>query len=68
LKLPPTDDAGGDLHERFVDEGEAFESNAQAPEVMQPGDCAFNDPSGFANATAVRLTPTSDLGRHAGSV
>jgi hypothetical protein len=58
LKLPPVDDAAGDFHERFVDEGEAHESNAQAPEVMRPGDCAFDDPSGFAEATAVRLSPT----------
>jgi hypothetical protein len=68
LKLPPTDEAGGNLHERFVDEGEAFEANAQASEVMQPGDCAFNDPSGFAKAAAVRLTTTGDLGRDASSV
>ena len=33
--MPPKDDAGGDLHERFVNEREAFESNAQAPEVME---------------------------------
>jgi hypothetical protein len=68
LKLPPTNDACGDLHERFVNEGEAFEANAQAPEVMQPGDCAFNDPSGFAKATAVWLPPTGDLGRDTRSV
>jgi hypothetical protein len=48
LKASPTDDAGGDLHERFVNEGEPFESTAQAPEVMQPGNCAFNDPLDFA--------------------
>lgn len=45
--------------------GEAFEANAQAPEVMQPSDCAFNDPSGFARATTVRLTSAGDLGRDA---
>jgi hypothetical protein len=68
LKLPPTNDASGDLHERFVNEGEVFEANAQAPEVMQPGDCAFNDPSGFAKATAMWLTPTSYLGRDTSGV
>jgi transposase len=51
LKLPTADDAAGDFHECFVNEGEVFEANAQAPEVMQPSNCAFNDPSGFAKAT-----------------
>jgi hypothetical protein len=68
LKLPPADDAAGDFHERFVNEAEVFESNAQAPEVMQQGSCALDDPSGFAKATAVRLTSTGDLGRDARSV
>jgi hypothetical protein len=68
LKLPPTDNASGDFHERFVNESEAFESNAQAPEVMQPSDCAFNDPSGLAKATTMRLTSTGDLGLDARGV
>lgn len=51
-----------------MDEGETFESNAQAPEVVLPVDCALNDPSGFAQATAVRLTSPGDLGRNASSV
>jgi hypothetical protein len=51
-----------------VNKREPFESNAQAPEVMQPSDCAFNDPSGFAKAAAVRLAPMGDLGRDARSV
>jgi hypothetical protein len=66
--LPPADDAASDLHERFVNKGEAFESNAQAPEVMQPRNCALDDPSGFAKATDLRLTSTGDLGRDVRSV
>jgi hypothetical protein len=60
LKLPPADDAAGNFHERFVDEGELFESNARAHEVIEPGGCAFNDSSGFTKATAMRFTPTGD--------
>ena len=36
--MPPADDAAGNFHEHFMDECEAFEARAQAPEVMQPGD------------------------------
>jgi len=68
LKSPPRDDPDGDLHERFVGEGEPFESNAQAREVMQPGNCAFDDLSGFAKATTVRFTRASDPGRDADGV
>lgn len=44
----------------------AFETNAQSPEVVQPGKCALNNPSGSAEATAMRLARTADLGGDAG--
>jgi hypothetical protein len=67
LKLPTADHAAGNFHERFVDEGELFESNvqAQAREVIEPGDCAFNDSSGFTKATAIRFAPTGNVRRDA---
>jgi hypothetical protein len=52
------DDAAGDFHDRFLNEGDAFESNAQAPEVIRRGDYAFDDLSGFARAVVARLAPT----------
>jgi hypothetical protein len=47
LKLSSADDAAGCFHERFVNEGEAFESNAQAPEVMQARRLCVQQPIGL---------------------
>lgn len=41
-----------------MDDGQALESNAQSLEVVQPTDCSFNDPAGFAQAASVqRIAP-----------
>ncbi|CAN0622683.1 conserved protein of unknown function [Burkholderia multivorans] len=68
MKLSPADDARGDFHERLVYGGEAFESDAQASEVVKPCEGTLDDPSGLAETTAVGLTPTGDLRGDADSV
>ncbi|KDR42816.1 hypothetical protein BG61_06215 [Caballeronia glathei] len=68
LELSATEDAAGEFQERFLDEGEALKANAQAREVMQPGNCAFSDPSGFSRTAAVRLAARGDLCRNPGCV
>lgn len=66
VELSATEDATGEFHERFLDEGEALKANAQAREVMQPDNCALSDPSDFSRTAAVRFASTGDLCRHAG--
>ena len=58
LELPPANEAAGDLDKGLVDDGQALESNAQSPEVVQPTDRSFNDPAGFAQTAPVqRIAP-----------
>lgn len=46
------------LIKAIVNDGQAFESNAQSPEVVQPTDRSFNDPAGFAQAAPMqRIAP-----------
>lgn len=45
-----------------MDGSEAFESNAQAPEVVQPGMGSFDDPTGFAETAAMGHAASRDLG------
>lgn len=61
LKVPLVDDASGDFHECLVYSREAFESDAQVAEVVQPCKGALDDPAGFSEATAMRLASTGDL-------
>lgn len=42
--------------------GSALVADAQAFELMQPGQCAFHHPAGDAQAAAVRDTPPSQQG------
>lgn len=51
-----------------MDGSEAFESNAQTPEVMQPGVGSFDDPAGFAKTAAMRHAASRDLGGDTGGV
>jgi hypothetical protein len=37
------------VKEGFMNRWQAFIANAQSPELMQPGDSAFDYPPGFAN-------------------
>jgi hypothetical protein len=53
--LSPANDAASQLEEGFVNEGKAFEADAQSPEVVKPGDDPLDDPACFAQTTAVRL-------------
>lgn len=47
---------------------QALETNTQAPEVMQPGVRAFDDPAGLAKTAAVRLATPGDFGGDARGV
>lgn len=41
-----------------MDDGQAFEANAKSPEVVQPTDRPFDDPTGFAQAAPMqRIAP-----------
>ena len=51
-----------------MDGGEALEAHAQSLEVVQPSNCSFYNPTGFAKTTAMRFTATGDLGGDAGGV
>lgn len=56
--MPPANEAAGDLDKGLVDDGQALESNAQSPEVVQPTDRSLDDPAGFAQAAPVqRIAP-----------
>jgi len=45
-----------------VNDGEVLESDAQSSKVVQPAERALDDPARLAEAAAVRLTPSGDLG------
>ncbi len=51
-----------------MDEGKAFEWNAQAFEVVKPSNRALDDPSGFTKVTAMRFASASNLSVDARSV
>jgi len=60
------DDSAGQFEQSLVDVGTFFVTHAQAPKVMEPGECALDDPAGLAQSAAVghtslgqqRLDPT----------
>jgi hypothetical protein len=51
-----------------VDVGQSFEADAQAAKVVQPGMGALDDPTGLAQAAAVRFATPGNLGGDAGCV
>lgn len=51
-----------------MDDCEALEAYAQSLEVVQPGDGAFDNPTGLAEATAVGFAATGNLCGNAGGV
>ena len=44
-----------------MDRGQSFVAYAQSPESMQPGDSAFNYPSGLAQVAAMRSSAFDNL-------
>lgn len=66
--MSPADDAAGDFHKGFVNDCKTFETDAQAPEIVQPCDGALDDPAGFSEAAAVRGTAARNFGGNAGSM
>lgn len=51
-----------------MNDGQPLEADAQAPEVVQPSMGALDDPTGLAQAAAVRLATAGDLSGDAGGV
>ncbi len=51
-----------------MDEGKAFEADAQSPEVVKPRNGSLDDPAAFAKAAAMRLATSGDFGSDAGCV
>ena len=56
-----TNDGATECQERLVDVGAAFVTDAQAAELVQPTEGAFDNPAGFAQATAVRRSAAGQL-------
>ena len=56
-----TDNSATEKQKGLVDVGAAFVANAQSAELMQPAERAFHNPTGFAQATAVRLAFAGQL-------
>ena len=54
-----TDDSTGQFEQSLVDVGSFFVSHAQAPKVMEPGECALDDPATLSQPAAVRRAPLS---------
>lgn len=54
LQEAPTDQSTGQSHEGFMQLRATFIANAQATELMQPGERAFHDPAMDPQATAMR--------------
>jgi hypothetical protein len=50
------------VKEGFMNRGQSFVANAQSPELMQPGDSAFDYPPGFAKTAAMRCSAFGNLG------
>ncbi|MGF6798579.1 hypothetical protein OKW48_002011 [Paraburkholderia youngii] len=51
-----------------MDEGKAFEADAQSPEVMKPRNGALDHPACLAQSAAVGLAASGDFGSDAGCV
>jgi hypothetical protein len=66
--MSPTDDAAGQLQESFVNERQTLEADAKPPEVVKPRDGALDNPAGFAQTAAVRLSPPCYLSCNAGGM
>lgn len=47
------DEAAGEADEGFVDVRSAFVAGAEAPVLMQPGECSFDDPALAAEVRSV---------------
>lgn len=60
-----TDQDTAQNHERFVDIGASFPADAQATELMQPGQGALHHPTCLAQATSVGRLPSRQDGRDA---
>ena len=56
-----TDDGTTEREEGLVNVGAAFVADAQAAELVQPTERTFHDPSGFAQATAMRRSAAGQL-------
>ncbi|AOK46144.1 hypothetical protein WT60_04215 [Burkholderia sp. MSMB617WGS] len=50
-----------------MDRREAFEPDAQSPEIVYPCEGTLDDPASLAKAAAVRLSTASDLSSDTGS-
>ena len=54
---PVTDDRAGHQHECLMSERVLFLPRFQFAELVQPGQAAFDEPSGLAQTTAVGRAP-----------
>jgi hypothetical protein len=66
--LAIADEAAGEDKEGFVDVRAAFVAGAQAPVLVQPGECALDDPAFPAKSRAVRCVAFGDVRFDAASV
>jgi hypothetical protein len=67
LQSPEADEAAGEGEERFVDFVAAVVADEESRVVVEPGECALDDPANAAESGAVVGLAPSDLGLDASS-